>query len=153
MAKRLNPKQTNGFDEDRVKSFVAQIEGELDKLASEKGSYMAFAKSIRETIHEVYQTAQAMGVDKAPLKAVVSRRAMERKIEAAREDLDIDGRDKYDLIRGALGEFASTPLGVAAWAPPGNVTTLGDAAAENVRTLRRGMKSLGAQDEPPQPAA
>jgi uncharacterized protein (UPF0335 family) len=114
MAKRLQPRQTNGYDEDRVKAFVSEIEDEFEKLESEKGTYMAAAKAIRARIKDVYQTANSMGIDKTALKAVINRRVLERKIAMGRDDLEADSRDKYDLIRDALGDFASTPLGEAA---------------------------------------
>jgi uncharacterized protein (UPF0335 family) len=115
MAKRLKlVKQTNGYNEEQVKSFVSEIEDELDKIATGKGEYMAFCKNIRGRIQDVYKTANGMGIDKDALKAVIAARAMERKIAMARDGLDHDGRDNYDLIRQALGDFATTALGEAA---------------------------------------
>jgi uncharacterized protein (UPF0335 family) len=151
MAKRLQPRQTNGYDEARVKAFVAEIEDEFDKLESEKGSYMVAAKAIRARIKDVYQTANSMGIDKAALKAVINRRLLERKIAMGRDDLEVDSRDKYDLIRDALGDYASTPLGEAA----SNVARI----VENVSRLQRikahqgTLKVDDGPDDPPRPAA
>lgn len=155
MATKLETKKPNGFDPDQVKSFVADIEAEFDKLASETGAYMNRAKVIRGRIDDVYKSAKAMGVPKAPLKAVIKARELERKLKNIPDDFeDIDERDKYQLIRDALGDFASTPLGEAASALPENITSLADAAATNVGRLKRGMKKLddGAGDHPQPPA-
>ena len=144
MAKKLeSAKQTNGFNPERIRGFVSEIEQEFDKLASEKGAFMERCKVIRSRIDDVYKSAKAVGVPKTPLKAVVKTRKLERDLKDIRDDLeDIDERDKYDLIREALGDFASSPLGQAASTPPGSeFEGVGDIVAQNVERLR-GIKAI-----------
>ncbi len=152
MARKLELKKTTGFDPGRVKEFVEYIESEFDKLASEKGAYMERAKVIRGRIDDIYKTAKAMGLPKAPLKAVIKERELERKLKAIPDAFDeMEEREKYNLIRDALGDFASTPLGEAASSPPENVTNFADAVEKNVERLKRGIKKHGesAGDLPP----
>ncbi|MCI0598732.1 MAG: hypothetical protein L0Y60_04295 [Beijerinckiaceae bacterium] len=144
MARKLELKKTNGFDPDRVKGFVADIEAEFDNLASEKDAYMERAKVIRGRIDDIYKTAKALGVPRGPLKAVIKERELERRLEAIPESFaESEEREKYNLIMDALGDFASTPLGEAAASPPENVTSLADAVTTNVARLKRGIKKHG----------
>lgn len=144
MAKKLeSKKQTNGFDPERIRGFVSEIKQEFDKLASEKGAFMERCKVIRTAIDDVYKSAKAQGVLKAPLKAVVKTLKLERDLKDIRDDLDdIDYRNQYDLIRDALGDFASSPLGQAASTPPqSEAVAVGAIVAKNVERLR-GIKEV-----------
>ena len=94
--------------------FVERIEALNDDLESEKGEYMARAKSIREDIKNVLGDAKDAGFTKATIRGVVKARALDAKAKAAYEDLDIADRDTFDSIRHSLGDYADLPLGKAA---------------------------------------
>jgi len=49
---------TNGLDRDAATSFVDQIERHMSDLLSERGSYMARCRGIREAITGVYDDAK-----------------------------------------------------------------------------------------------
>jgi uncharacterized protein (UPF0335 family) len=105
---------TNGFEPEKIQNFVATIEESHEQLQSEKGQYMKRCQSIRDDIKLVYDEAKDAGVPKKELKAVIKTRAKQRELDALREDLEVDERDTYDMLRHALGDLADLPLGVAA---------------------------------------
>lgn len=108
--------KTNGFDPDKTKSFVEGIEACDRALEKEHMDYMKRCKKHHEQKRAIYDDAKStLQIPKQSLKAVIKARALERKAEKAREDLeDIDLVDKFDLIRHALGDLADLPLGQAA---------------------------------------
>jgi len=105
---------TNGFDPDVLHALVDRIEGVVEDLLSERGSYMSKCRSMREDIANIYDEAKARGIPTKPLKKAVKARELTRKIEALRVDFDLIERETYDQIRHALGDLADTPLGEAA---------------------------------------
>lgn len=94
--------------------YVKRVENLHRELASEKSSYMAACKSLREGIKEVLTEAAEAGITRKTIKTAVKVRELERKAEEAREDLDIAERDHLDNIRLALGDLSELPLGKAA---------------------------------------
>jgi uncharacterized protein (UPF0335 family) len=105
---------SNGYDPDEVKSFVSRVENLYGDLDKEKSAYMLDCKQIRGAMKEVYDEAKEAGIPKKELKAVIKARALERKAEAARDDLEAESQDTFDMIRHALGDLADLPLGQAA---------------------------------------
>ena len=106
---------TNGYDSDAVKGYVEKIEGYLDDIESERGSFMARCKTIRTNIAHVVQEARDQaGIPKREFKAVIKARELERKADRIREDLEADAQETFDQIRVALGDFSDLPLGQAA---------------------------------------
>lgn len=106
------PAGSNGYDPDVAKSYVSRVEALHGDLASERGTYMANCKSIREDINLVLTEAKDKGIPKKALRAVLKIRDFERKAEAVREDSD--AADDIDMLRHALGDLADTDLGKAA---------------------------------------
>lgn len=102
------------FNSQLVGGFVRRIEHLLDQIASERGSYMAACKSLRDDIGEILDEAKEKGVPRRELKAAIKARELTHKIEALREDFSDESRETYDQIRIALGDLADTPLGRAA---------------------------------------
>lgn len=95
--------------------FLKRIENLHRDLESERGSYMARCKEIREDMAHVYDEAKDKGVTKKALKGVVKYRQLERKKAAITEDIDdIDVKSQLESLIAALGELADTPLGQAA---------------------------------------
>lgn len=123
-------------ENDKGAKFVERIENlnaDLDKM---KSAYMNECKAVREDIKEVLKEAKGDGFNKSTIKAVVTARALERRAEAAREDLDMADRDVFDNIRHELGDLAETPLGKAAMEAAGAPNGAAD-AGEIPENLRR----------------
>lgn len=118
MAKRVKGSDaaqiSNGFDGDKVKSFVNQIEAFLTDLESEKGSYMRKCKGIRDSMEEVFDSAKNAGIPKKVLKAHIDLRKLEAKKRTLVDRLDGDDADTFEMVSEALGDFATLPLGMAA---------------------------------------
>jgi hypothetical protein len=104
----------NGFDPDYVIEVVEAIEEIQDDIASIKAVNAAKCKSRKNDINDHMDTAKEKGIPKTELKAVLKVRDLERKAEAARNDLEGDSQDLFDNLRLALGDLEDTPLGQAA---------------------------------------
>jgi len=105
---------SNGFDPDQIKGLVGRIETLHGDLLTERSEYTTRCKGIREDMRLVFNDAEKHGVPRKALKAVINARALEKRAEAAREDLEPDVQDTFDNIRHALGDLADLPLGAAA---------------------------------------
>ena len=95
--------------EGKAEVFLKRIETLIAEGESAKGTYMAECKERRSDIKEVYEEAKDAGIAVTALKGIVKRRAMEKKIAAIADGLDIDEASAYASLVEALG-----PLGVAA---------------------------------------
>ena len=146
MARRAEHAKTNGFDSDIVHSFVEKLEGFLDDLESERGTYMARCKAIRESMKSAYDDAGEAGIPKRELKAVIKRRGLEARIEKIKDDLEDDQAQTYDMLLEALGDFGGTPLGQAALGKAANGPQPG-ANAEGKRRPGRPRKNQAASAE------
>lgn len=104
----------NGIDVDKAKAFVGRIENVESEIDSERGSYMAKAKSLREDIKEIIGEAKDAGIPKKALKAMVADRRLERKKRKLGDGLDIDEAAAFEQMKEALGDLAGLPLGAAA---------------------------------------
>lgn len=100
--------------EGKASPFLARVENLHQDLESERGSYMARAKAIREDIKLVYGEAKEAGVPAKSLRGVVKYRALEKKQRAIGDGLDIDEQSTYEMLVEALGDFSTTELGSAA---------------------------------------
>lgn len=144
------PRQSNS--EALLAQFAGDIQRHLDDLDTLKGEYMQRCKSVREIIRDTYDRAGDSGLSKKALRARFNALALEKKLEAIRDDLEEDGlAEDYDTIRLALGDIADLPLGQAALkdAPnaPNPVDSLaGDdfdtVGAQNAAALASGIKAL-----------
>jgi hypothetical protein len=115
MARKAN-ENTNSPSEDDVQAAVANIEQCYTDLLSERGTYMAKCKKIREVMAGDYDTAGEKGISKKLLKKIVKERELERKIADLTDGLEDDEKSEYAMLTEKLGEFANTPLGKAALA-------------------------------------
>lgn len=113
MAKPAHP-QSNEFDADMLRSYIAACEGYEDDIASEMGSAMARVKKLREQIKETIADAKETGVPMKALKAELKLRKLDRDKNKVVAGLDQDDRESLDAIQAALGDYASTPLGASA---------------------------------------
>jgi uncharacterized protein (UPF0335 family) len=106
----------NGFDPDKAQSFIDRCENIDKELEREKGEYMARCKALRGDKKDVLSEAKDQGFNTTAMKAVLKTRALERKVEETRDELDNDVQDSFDNIRLAIGDLADLPLGQAALA-------------------------------------
>ena len=95
--------------ESRAKPYLKRIEQLFADLDSEKGSYMAAAKALREDIRSVFSEAKEAGIQVKALRGLVKWRQLEKKQNAIADGLDIDESAAYSQLVEALG-----PLGQAA---------------------------------------
>jgi uncharacterized protein (UPF0335 family) len=113
-AKQARP-AGNGFDSAKVQSYTDRIESLHADIASIMSAAMNECKSVHGDIKLVYDEAKAeAGIPKKALKKVIQVRALERKAEQKREELEGDDLETFDQIRHALGDLADLPLGKAA---------------------------------------
>lgn len=106
----------NGFDPEKVKSYVSRIQNLHGDLKSRQSEYMTDCKVIRGDIKEVLDEAKDEGIPKKELRRLIKRLELEEKIEDIRNELEGDEVDNYDLLCDALGKFGDSPLGQAALA-------------------------------------
>lgn len=139
MAESIKP-GGNGYDPQEIDSYVRRIEALDADLDSLRGKYMADCRSIKEDQASVIEEANVRSkVPKKALKKVLKERALARKIEALRAELEGDEQDSFDLLRQALGMLSDLPLGEAALNGAqkrrgGRKATEPDAAAVKART-------------------
>ena len=107
-------KTHNGFDPDKVQSFVTRIENLVADIASMRGKFMAEVKEVRGDITAVYEDAKETGIPLKELRKVIRTRGLAQKIQTLRDSLNEDEVDNYDNLIQALGGLSDLPLGQAA---------------------------------------
>jgi len=114
-AESTGPAPSNGYDPEKVKNYVDQIESLHADIASIMGAALNECKQVHSDIKLVLDEAKDNdGIPKKALRKVIKARSLERKAAEVREDLEGDDQDSFDLIRHALGDLGDTPLGAAA---------------------------------------
>lgn len=106
---KLSPNSPEG----KAKSFVERIERLDEAIAKFKETIADDLKSCAEDKREILAEAKAQGVPPKAVKALVKRRAAERKL---RVDLTIDELALYESLKdtmGELGEAAAKAKGYA----------------------------------------
>ena len=96
------PQRLNGYDPEKVASYVNPIERVDRDLESEKGAYMNRCKQLRDQKKNIIEDARDAGLPKAPLKAMVKIRMQEGKIEDLRAELEPDEVEQLDLLIHAM---------------------------------------------------
>ena len=79
-----------------------------------KTAHLERCRKIRQEQKELLDDAKSQGVTKQVVRSVVKARALQSKIAALEENLEDDDRQLFKGIREVLGDFADSPLGVAA---------------------------------------
>lgn len=102
----------DGFHPAELRDAIAEIEAGYEEIASAKADYMVVCKRIREGIADLLNQAAERGIPKKELKAVLKTRALESKAAHLRDNLE--DQHTYDQMIAALGDLATTPLGMAA---------------------------------------
>lgn len=95
-------------------TYVDQIEKLEEEYESERGTFMAKAKKIREAQKAVLDDAKSQGVAKKLVNTIVKSRDYDKKSKKLRDDLEDLDKAFYFDIRKHLGDFADLPLGAAA---------------------------------------
>ena len=108
------PAATNGIDPKLLARFNGDLDRHEEEMASQRGIYMAFCKSRREMMGEVFEAAANAGIPKKAFKVHRKAAKLEDKVRSLIDDLDEDEAETVEMIRAALGQLADTPLGRAA---------------------------------------
>ena len=117
--------------EGKAEGYLTRMETLLRDLDSERGTYMARCKEIREDISEIYVEAKDNGVPVKALKGIVKHRQLQKRQEAIADGFDIDEAAAYETIREALG-----PLGAAA-ADRHEAKVADEKAAQDAESLQK----------------
>jgi uncharacterized protein (UPF0335 family) len=96
-------KPTNGFNKDKLQSYITRCETIADEAASEIGSAM---KKKKDDTNEVLEEAKAEGIPTRPMKALLRRRAALRKVDEATAELSDEDLASFDAITESLGDWA-----------------------------------------------
>ena len=105
---------TNGFDPDQLNKFLGEIDTADDRLLELKSQHMLACKTPRAKIRETMKAAKEAGLNMAAFRTVVAEHRSQRKIEEKIAALEADDAQDFELMREALGDYGSTPLGEAA---------------------------------------
>lgn len=100
---------TNDFDPTIVNALLGKIDGFHDDLASERGSYMAKCRNIRDAIGDVFDEAKTKGIPTKELKVLVKIRLNERKNQELYNDLEGDQQETLARL-AATEKVADLPL-------------------------------------------
>src|SRR5262249_41420070 len=82
--------------EGKAEPFMHRVEALKRDLDSERGTYMAKCKALREDIKEVYSEAKEAGVPVRALKGVIKHRELARKQKAIADAMDEDEASAYE---------------------------------------------------------
>jgi hypothetical protein len=107
---------TNGHNgiEKTAKPFISEIEGFHTQLAEMHAQYMARCKGVREDMKATFAAAKDANLNIRALKAIIKRRALEKKIDKIPANFDEDETEIYGQLVdafGALGEAAARAAG------------------------------------------
>lgn len=105
---------TNGYDSEKLNSYINKIESVDAEKESEKGASMQRQSVLTTKRKAIYDEAKDDNINITALKAEVKIRRFDRKKAKVREDLEADDREDLDKIEHSLGMLADTPLGQAA---------------------------------------
>jgi len=105
---------SNGFNRDKLKGYLSEIDRHDDELASLKGSYMEQCKRPRAAINEILTTVKDDGVNTVAFRQLLKSHRAERAEDKRIAALDMADRADYEAMMDALGAYADTPLGQAA---------------------------------------
>lgn len=104
-------KPSNGFDKDKLKSYIDRIQNLEDEIASEMGTAMRQCKALRDDIKDIVTEAKDNGIPAKALKAEIKLLSLDRQKAKIVAGLDQEDEQSLEAIQDALGDFASSPLG------------------------------------------
>src|SRR6185312_16153185 len=159
MAKnQTGDQKTNGIDPVKAKRFVGEIDRCFDELASERGSYMARCRGIRDRIKGWKEQAADAGIPRGGLNHLLKRRELQTTIDEHEAEAEADTIETADMIDEALGGgkgLAGTALGAAAGGADGEAAPKkktpgkkGGAKPDMSSQSKADALNVGAEDEP-----
>lgn len=110
----MSDTSTNGIDPGKARKYIGAIQAKFGELLSERGSYMATCKGIRQDIKDLKESANDDGIPRSSLNLLLKEMDLEGKLTRLKNEAEEDVVRLADMIREALGEFADSPLGSAA---------------------------------------
>lgn len=99
---------------DKMREYIEEIEGIKDDIESETGAFMKRIKDKKTEIKNLIADAKNEGIPTKAFRAELKLREFDRKKDKVVAGLEDGDADELDMIREALGDFASLPLGDAA---------------------------------------
>ena len=129
--------------EGKAEAYLARIETLLSDIDSERGTYMARCKELREDISEIYVEAKDNSVPVKALKGIVKHRQLKKKQDAIAAGFDIDEAAAFETLVEMLGELGAAAAKRAGHEPKPADNAKAAQDAENLQKVGRG----------PQPAA
>jgi uncharacterized protein (UPF0335 family) len=104
---------TNGYDKQRLEALLAEVDDADNRLATLKSEYMESCKGPRNDIAAVFEAAKEQGVPVKAFRTYVANRRLEKSKNRNVQKLDLAQQSEYEMLRDALGDYGSTPLGAA----------------------------------------
>lgn len=99
---------------DKLREYIEEIEEIKDEIDSETGAFMKRVKDKKSEIKNLIADAKNEGIPTKALRAELKLREFDRKKDKVVAGLEESDADELEMIRDALGDFASLPLGDAA---------------------------------------
>lgn len=156
---------SNGIDPVVAKRWVGEALRVYQALEDQKIANMNACRTIRARFPEIFENAKNAGLPIKALKLTIKQRLLELKIEGLQEDIDglvpedEEDAETFEQFREAIGDFGELPLGKAAVEKkaaeeedlrPRHLREQeeerkanDDAAAENAKKIKSGIKGLG----------
>jgi hypothetical protein len=110
------PATANEPTAEHVQEAVAAIEKVDADLLAARIEYMKQCKELRNNKADEYDNASDRGISKKLLRTKIKERELKAKAAKLTAKFQEDERSEYQMLSEKLGEFADTPLGVAALA-------------------------------------
>lgn len=101
---------SNTFDKAVVQSLVNRLEDCADDIDSERGKFMSACKVIRERMNDLFTEADARGVPKKELKALIQAREKSKQARGIIAKLDADRQETAAMLAEAFGDARDLPL-------------------------------------------
>lgn len=92
----------------KASAYIERIENLMADRETIKGEMMAKCREIADDIKEVVGEAKSVGVAVKPLKAIIKRRTLQKRIDGLPAEFDIDEAAQFDVLARA---FCDTPMG------------------------------------------
>lgn len=106
----------NGYDAEKVKGFVSEIEEAQDEIDKIMDAAKDDCVEYRDQIADIKKAAHDAGLPRRELNMAIAKRRAMRRIDAMRSKLDDEQKDNFDQLEKALGQYRELPLMGAALA-------------------------------------
>lgn len=110
-----SPMGHNGYDAEKMWPYIAEIEASDRMIEAIMDKARDDAEPHRQAIaDQVKKAAEDGGFPKTEFKTMLRMRKLERKLAGVDGKLHDDEKMNFAMMKKALGDYASTPLGAAA---------------------------------------